>query len=101
MVAEIYNSQTLPILEATANPNANAGVGGSEIVIVDDSALYPEVGSGGTADITPVQFNSDKISTYVVQEGDTISQIAEMFRVSTNAIRWGNDINTKDVVLER
>ncbi len=98
MVAEIYNSQTLPILEATANPNANAGVGGSEIVIVDDSALYPEVGSGGTADITPVQFNSDKISTYVVQEGDTISQIAEMFRVSTNTIRWGNDINTKDVI---
>lgn len=98
LVTPEYNAQNLPILEASNSPSGTPSIGGAEIVI-DDSALYPEVGSGSES-VTPSSFskNNDKISTYVVQEGDTISQIAEMFSVSTNTIRWGNDIDTNDVI---
>ena len=34
----------------------------------------------------------DKIITYIVQEGDTVSKIAEDFGVSQNTIIWENDI---------
>ena len=87
-------------MESTPNPNARASIGGSEIKIINGSALYPETGNGSTVSLTPSDFvkRSDKISTYVVQEGDTISQIAEMFQVSTNTIRWGNDIDTQDII---
>ena len=87
-------------MESTPNPNAQVAIGGSEIKIVDGSALYPETGNGSSITLTPSDFakGNDKISTYVVQEGDTISQIAEMFQVSTNTIRWGNDIDTQDII---
>ena len=95
-----YNAQTIPLLEAAPNPNAQKAIGGAEIIIVDDSALYPETGNGSSVSITPSEFaqGNDKISTYVVQEGDTISQIAEMFQVSINTIRWGNDIDADGVI---
>ena len=40
----------------------------------------------------------DKIITYVIQEGDTISQIAEKFDLSTNTILWENKIGPRDFV---
>jgi len=95
-----YTVQTVPLLESVPNPHAQGGVGGAEIIIVDGSALYPETGNGSSASVTPSDFaqQGDKISTYVVQDGDTISQIAGMFRVSTNTIRWGNDIDADGII---
>jgi murein DD-endopeptidase MepM/ murein hydrolase activator NlpD len=37
--------------------------------------------------------SSDQISTYVVHKGDTLSQVAEMFGVTVNTIKWSNDID--------
>ena len=39
--------------------------------------------------------HSDQISLYVVREGDTLSEIAKMFRVSVNTIIWANDVSPK------
>ena len=36
--------------------------------------------------------NNGRISLYEVAEGDTLSQIGEMFNISVNTIRWANDI---------
>lgn len=95
-----HTVQTLPLLEAIPNPSAQASTGGASITIVDGNAILPETGVSRDASVTPTEFakRNDKISTYVVQEGDTISQIAEMFQVSTNTIRWGNDIDAKGVI---
>jgi murein DD-endopeptidase MepM/ murein hydrolase activator NlpD len=41
---------------------------------------------------------ADQISLYVVRENDTLSQIADMFGVTVNTIRWANDIGTKGVI---
>lgn len=40
----------------------------------------------------------DKITEYKVQEGDTVSSIAEKFGVSTDTIRWQNNLASKDSI---
>jgi murein DD-endopeptidase MepM/ murein hydrolase activator NlpD len=40
----------------------------------------------------------DKILEYVVQEGDTISSIAQKFDVSEDTLRWQNNLNSKDQI---
>ncbi len=59
---------------------------------VENDALVPEVGIGGVAPSNKP--TSDQISIYVVKEGDTLSQIAEMFNVSVNTIKWGNNMSS-------
>jgi murein DD-endopeptidase MepM/ murein hydrolase activator NlpD len=44
------------------------------------------------ADIEEGSLN-ETISTYVVRQGDTVASIAKMFGVSSNTIRWANDIS--------
>ncbi len=78
------NSQKIAILEAPLS--ARPAVGGADITIVDESALEYESDSGTDG------YRSDQISTYVVHQGDTLSQIAKMFNVSVNTIVWANDI---------
>jgi murein DD-endopeptidase MepM/ murein hydrolase activator NlpD len=38
------------------------------------------------------------ITTYTVQSGDTISEIAEQFHISVNTIRWANDLSAKSTI---
>ena len=83
--------QTMPLLKAAMNIDPNPAKGGGEVTIVDGEALVPEEGPAGTiADIEKPKNQS--ISIYVVREGDTLSGIANMFGVTTNTIKWANDI---------
>jgi LysM repeat protein len=89
-VSEIQNSQTMPILKAALNDDPNPAKGGGDILIVDDKALLATSGIDG--DISYYKPKSDKIAVYEVREGDSLSQIAEMFGVSVNTIRWANNL---------
>jgi len=89
-VVDVKNSQTIDLLEGYLNTNPT-GIGGAQLAIVDKTALAPtpedvsvflDLGKSGTG----------QISVYVVRKGDTLSEIAEMFGVSTNTILWSNDI---------
>lgn len=40
----------------------------------------------------------DKIIQYTVQEGDTVSTIAEKFGISEDTIRWQNNLKSKDSI---
>lgn len=92
---DAYNSQTVPVLRAALNIDPNPSKGGGDIIIVDDEALLSEIGPSGTiAEIEERPAQSDQISIYVVREGDSLSQIAKMFNVSTNTIIWANDIKS-------
>lgn len=72
-----------------------------DVNIVSDSALMPATSSMGIlAGSSNSEFFSDEISVYVVRKGDAISQIAEMFGVSTNTIRWANDLKKGDTIKE-
>jgi len=90
----LVNSQTMPLLQSVANPEGlTLARGGGDIAIVNDSALLPETGpSGSMVDVADAASRLGHISVYVVHKGDTLSQIAKMFGVTTNTIAWGNDI---------
>jgi LysM repeat protein len=88
-----FNSQNLALLQAAANIDPNPAKGGGDVTIIDNMALVAESGvSGTTLDIEKAE-HTGKISVYEVRNGDTLSQIAEMFKVSINTIRWANDLS--------
>lgn len=94
--AAVVTSQNINLLQAALSSDPNFAKGGGDITVVGDVALLPETGPAGTmVDIEESQ--SGQISLYVVREGDTLSEIAKMFRVSVNTIIWANDINPKTI----
>jgi murein DD-endopeptidase MepM/ murein hydrolase activator NlpD len=86
------NSQTMPLLKAAVNNDPNPAKGGGDIVVVDDVALAAPLSVTGDA-VSIYRPKSDQISVYEVREGDTLSQIASMFHVTSNTIRWANDLS--------
>lgn len=87
-----HNSQTAPLLQAATHLDPNPARGGADLNIIDNKALVAESGvSGGFVEIE--KRKNDQISVYEVKEGDTISQIANMFDVSVNTIRWANNLD--------
>lgn len=92
------NSQNLELLQANVSlfmiQNRD-----TDLNIISDNALVPLVGPAGVSDGTGGDVSSD-ISIYTVRKGDTISQIAEMFGVSVDTIRWSNDIKVGQKLAE-
>jgi len=84
------NSQNLSILDSSNN--MELAYGGGNIEIIDESALVPN-NSIISKDVVVSRPENGKISVYKVREGDTLSQIADMFEVSINTIRWANDFS--------
>ena len=82
-----YNSQNSSLgLEAPLSPKLAMVSAGASIVNSTALEYQQSEATGG-----PIQ--PDQISTYIVREDDTLSQIAKMFNVSVNTIVWANDIN--------
>jgi len=80
----------MSLLEGYLNINPT-GTGGAEIAIVDSTALESN-GSDSEVFVDLGKSGTGEISIYVVRGGDTLSEIAEMFGVSSNTIVWANDI---------
>lgn len=95
----IHDVNKTPALQAARNADPNPAKGGGEITIAGGMVLVPEIGPSGTrADIEVARPGQDQISIYVVREGDTLSQIAELFNVSTNTLVWSNDLGRGNVI---
>ncbi len=98
------SSQKMKILEAPMSPDLSA-IGGGDI-ITDESALIPDGaplpidGQGVSSALGAKQTEPDagSISTYKVQKGDSISEIAEKFDVSVNTILWANNMKKTDTI---
>lgn len=89
------NSQNMALASAPLNPNLNKESEENEsIVAMEGSAVSASLSVSPMANSDKPKINSsmDQISVYVVHNGDTLSQIADMFDVSANTIRWANDI---------
>lgn len=92
------NAQTLPLLQAPKNIDPQAK-GGTAIQVVDNSALSSEnIGVNGQISGTEFKPTSDQISLYTVRPGDTLDQVADMYDVTANTIRWANDIGAKEAI---
>lgn len=88
----VEHIEDVPMLSATTNADPKGALGGGD-VIVDEGALV----SGGTLgedETNGTKAFAGEISVYVVREGDTLSQIAEMFEVNANTILWANDLKS-------
>lgn len=78
----------MALLSAAINPDMHSARGGADIAVAG-SALVAS-GPIGESEIAPQ--GSDQIRVYTVREGDSLSQVAEMFGVTTNTILWANDL---------
>lgn len=92
---EEKNSQTM--LVASAPFNTKLGGESEDIASIADiegSAI------SATLSVSPISgedkpkqtISTDQISVYIVHDGDTLSEVATMFGVSSNTVRWANDI---------
>lgn len=88
------NLQTMSLLQPATNldPSQNADSGG--VVVVDNTALEPQAALSPEAQST----QSGAISLYVVQPGDTLSSIAQLFGVSVSTILWANNLSSKATI---
>lgn len=88
---ETVAASDVKLLSARTNPDPSAPLGGGDI-IVDEGSLVP-AGAFGEDEYSE-DYSSGEISVYVVREGDSLSQIAEMFGVTANTILWANDLTS-------
>ena len=95
--AAIPNSPP-PVLAAATNYDPNPNKGLSDFQTISDNALVAHSGPAGSLVDVASSTPSDRISVYVVRQGDTLSDIATMYHVSVNTIIWANDLkNARDV----
>jgi LysM repeat protein len=112
-LASIFTGEQAYALQANVSPisiiedkNSKAGIedGNFDEIIIDniydDKALSPNVGLMGLDGKDILDYSEEDISVYVVRKGDSISQIADMFEVSTNTILWANDMKKGDKLVE-
>jgi LysM repeat protein len=91
----LYNSQTLPLLEAAVNiqPMSTS----TNVLAIADEALIPSIGPAGSIDDINNQPIDTSPSFYIVQPKDTISLIAEMFNVSVVTIKSANNLSVSAI----
>jgi len=83
-----YSPILTPLL--TANKiDPVASTGGGDVLVEGDALI---VVAPMTEAERQVSRSNGEISVYTVREGDTLSEIAEMYGVTTNTILWANDI---------
>ena len=85
------NSQGMSLLTPSFAVAVPKAIGGPDAPYIEDGTLHPQIGLSSNLNIQ-VEQDEDGISYYIVQKGDTISEIAELFGVSTNTIIWENNI---------
>lgn len=89
----VHNSQTVPLLEASVNPDVKNSAIAPVVPIVEDGALLSFNGPLGIDTELESYASSEKISVYVVKKGDTIEGIAKKFGMSKTALlALNNDI---------
>ncbi len=93
-----FNLQNMPLLSAR-NSDLLLFKGGAEINIVDGAVLSVSKGPKSSEISEDLQSHGkDTIKVYVVQKGDTLSEIATKFDVSVNTIRWANELGRKGLI---
>jgi LysM repeat protein len=87
----LTEASEIALISAEQNPNPSSSRGGAELV-VDESALVSS-GPVGADEIAEGNSSNGEIRVYTVREGDSLGEVAEMFGVTANTIRWANDLS--------
>jgi murein DD-endopeptidase MepM/ murein hydrolase activator NlpD len=86
------NSQTIKVLKPEVNPVLGGGTGGGDILVEENALVASGISEGNGEKSKVIRSGADAISVYIVRQGDTLSQIAEMFGVKVSTIRGFNNI---------
>jgi len=93
VIEEKQNTQTIALLEGFSAPEVKAVK--TEIEVVGgEGVLLPVTSPTGASIEFFEEGTTGEISLYVVHEGDTLADIAKMFGVSTNTIKWANELES-------
>lgn len=90
------NSQRIALLQAAVNTDPNPHKISESSPVADGGFLMADVALSEAAPIN--EDVSTQISLYTVHEGDTLSEIADMFGVSVNTILWANDLQRSSTI---
>ena len=91
------NSQNLPVLDGSS-AGWMKGQGGAYIQVVENTLIVDTPGFENQVVLTREGGEQGAtITTYTVEAGDTISEIAERFSVSQNTIIWANDLRGSSI----
>lgn len=94
-----HNSQTIPLPEASVNPDLKKIKEEKQVVIVSNEALLPNTSPLGVDTELEKYASSEKIDIYVVKKGDTIEGIAKKLKVSKASILASNaDLKKSDLL---
>lgn len=88
----VVHDPSIDLLEPALHSDPNPNKGSIAIAITEGSALIANGGPEGTLADIESRPAKGTITTYTVEDGDSLSGIASMFGVSTNTILWANDI---------
>ncbi|MBP7741513.1 MAG: peptidoglycan DD-metalloendopeptidase family protein [Candidatus Pacebacteria bacterium] len=94
----IVHDSSLKLLEAATNPDPSPAQAVGELATSEGSALIANAGVDGTIPEVDHTGSNGSISTYTVQEGDSISEIASMHGVSVDTILWANGLTRKSAI---
>lgn len=83
-----YSPINTPLLSAS-KVDPTLAIGGGDISVVEGALMS---GVPATKADKAQSRSTGEISVYTVRQGDSLSQIAEMYGVTTNTILWANDI---------
>jgi LysM repeat protein len=92
-----YNIQNIALLNTRDTLHPRAQGGADMVEIIDTSALKSNQSPAENGIEQIAQRQSGNVSLYVVQDGDTLGHIAEMFGISKNTIIWANDLKNSVV----
>lgn len=96
--APVLHDSSLALLEAAVNIDPSPTPSGSDLSVSEGSALMATAGVDGTLTEVDHTSSSGNISTYVVQDGDSISVIASSHGVSVDTILWANGLTRKSAI---
>jgi len=87
----VHNSQTVPLLESSINPDMSNIKDATALAIVGDDSLSPDNLKDTDSVVNSyITSSSDKINTYTVKKGETIGDIATKFGISKSTILYAN-----------
>ncbi|KND51840.1 MAG: putative membrane bound lytic murein transglycosylase B [Parcubacteria bacterium C7867-001] len=98
----MIHDPTIDLLEAAVNFDPNPNKGDHEMELAGGIALLPHgdipEGEVGALDSKASSPNKTGIAIYTVKKGDSLSEIAEEYGVSTKTILWANDIRDASTI---
>ncbi len=98
ILKEEVNAQKIPLLQVPNSGNSPDSQGGADIIKIKEGAIISNDSPAKKSGSRAKPQNRGEISAYVVREGDSLSQIAELFNVTVNTIYWANDIKDPSLI---